>query len=764
MAAKPVPADTDLENARLLLLVAQGHPEFAGGELLAGDDGWRVRLDIKVEMPLHVKDDGVSETGVNTVETVFFEFPPGYPWRSPRVTLRKDFPRNFPHLLPGSSTNAPRPCLVDGNQDEFFLQFGLVEYGIYQVINQAAVWLRKAAIGDLIDPAQGWEPMMRRDFDDIIAIDAEAARSAVTKAGGFVVWGARYFRRGEFDSHPNSGAQAWISSNGETTPLRNSPNDEQFTASSKKGSESAGNTIVGLVWPDKLPNGKPHVSDIYWPEDIETLGNLRARAKDLGCERGLRLLLSNIERSFTGFQLLAPIPIGIVLCVRRPAHIIGSVSQIELLPYVLEIRALQNRESLFADGDSEPVGAAMHYQTLTPRLLRTLSGAPDRPKLALLGAGSVGSKLAMHAARSGQDIVAVSDEGLLRPHNLARHALGGRHVISNKAEALAEELAALQLTPSTYKGNLVTGLLDPEARKAIIPNSTEIVVNATASLSVREALVTATTPRDRLRLFEAALFARGRIGYILVDGKTHNPSHADLMAELYATLDDVETADLLFDPVEGLTEVQIGQGCGSHTMIVDDAQLSMMTAALSKEICRAVDQPTDEGLIVVGTAEADSPTTRWTRRSVPPFETVAINGSDGWELRIASRVAERIRAESKCYATVETGGIMIGLSSARLKTVTVVDILDAPPDSKRSAHQFVLGTQGLQDEIERRHNRSGRTLFDVGTWHSHLIDVGPSATDWGTAAELAAGRAPPSILLISTPKKFHALVVKRKGA
>jgi hypothetical protein len=205
MAAKPVPDDTDLENARQLLLVAQGHPEFAGGELLAGDDGWRVRLDIKVEMPLHVKDDGVSETGVNTVETVFFEFPLGYPWRSPRVTLRKDFPRNFPHLLPGSSTNAPRPCLVDGNQDEFFLQFGLVEYGIYHVINQAAVWLRKAAIGDLIDPAQGWEPMMRRDFDDIIAIDAEAARSAVTKAGGFVVWGARYFRRGEFDSRQTRG-------------------------------------------------------------------------------------------------------------------------------------------------------------------------------------------------------------------------------------------------------------------------------------------------------------------------------------------------------------------------------------------------------------------------------------------------------------------------------------------------------------------------------------------------------------------------------
>lgn len=105
---------------------------------------------------------------------------------------------------------------------------------------------------------------------------------------------------------------------------------------------------------------------------------------------------------------------------------------------------------------------------------------------------------------------------------------------------------------------------------------------------------------------------------------------------------------------------------------------------------------------------------------------------------------------------------MIGCASARLKTVTVVDLLDAPPDSRRSVSLFVLGTAGVQEAIQNRHDRSGRTLFDVGTWHSHLQDCGPSATDWQTADELAAERAPPSILLITTPKRFHALVSKRK--
>lgn len=751
----------DIGAADHLLRVAKGHPEFAGGEVL-GD--MRVRLDLKVEMPLHLKDDGVSTTGVRTIESVIFAIPPGYPWRSPRVTLRHDFPRSFPHLLPGSPADLPQPCLVDGDQDEFFLQFGLAEYGIFHLIEQTAIWLRKAAIDRLIDPNQGWEPMMRRNLVDVIALDAAAARKVVTKSGSFVAWEAHYSRRGEVDACLTAGASAWITSSAVAVPLSSKPDDKRFTASPVKHGVGFGNSIVGIVWQDKLPNGKSQVSGRYWPEDIATLGDLRARAKTFGCERSLDLLLSNIERCFSGYVLPAPIPVGIVLCVRRPNPLIGTDSPIELLPYMVEIRASAQRTSLFAQGENEPVAPAVHYQSLTASLLQALSGAPQRPALAILGCGSVGSKLAMHAARAGQEIVAVSDEGWLRPHNMARHALGGRHVATDKAEALAKELRELDQSPIVHKGDLVIDLRDAKRRNGIIPTSAKAVVNATASLSVREALVVTTASRDRARLFEAALFGRGRVGYLLVDGKSHNPNHADLMAELYATLDDVETASLLFDAVEGLAEVQIGQGCGSLTMTVDDAQLSMMTAALSKEINHALDQSANDGLIVIGTSDASTPATRWVRRFVASFETVPIEGSDGWELRISSRVAERIRAEAKSYATVETGGIMIGLSSARLKTVTVVDVLDAPPDSKRLANLFVLGTQGLQSEIQRRHYASGRTLFDVGTWHSHLADVGPSPTDWQTAADLTAGRTPPSILLITTPKRFFALISKRKAA
>jgi hypothetical protein len=756
-----VPVEAAPDAAENILRIALTHPECVGGGVLDPDEGRLcVRIDMNVEMPLHMKADGVSASGVLVSEPVILKLPPNYPWQSPRFYLREDFPRNFPHLMPFATT--PRPCLVEGDQDEYFLQFGLVEYGVFHLIEQLAIWLRKAAICDLINVEQGWEPMLRRDFRNALQIDADAARTAVNKAGGWAVWRGRFFRRGTAESCLTDTTRAWISSDGKATPLRQGAEDKTFTSKWRDSDVSLGNSVIGVIWPDKNPNGTPHINATYLPETVATLRDLRERATDFGCGRGLQTFLANLERSFEGTNLSTPIPVGIVLCVRRPIHLIGSTSDIELLPYVVELRANRKRTSLFAKGDDEPVAPAMHYQSLTPSLLRTLSGTPARPSLAMLGCGSVGSKLAMHAARAGQNIVAVSDDGSLRPHNMARHALGAEHIASNKADALASELAGFGLSPAVNTADLSVALRGPERSREVIPRSAGAVVNSTASLSVREALVSAANPNQRTQLFEAALFGRGRGAFLLADGLSHNPSHCDLIAELYATLEDERAAKLLFDPAEGLTEVQIGQGCGSLTMTMDDALLSTMTASLFQEIGRVLDGPTGDGLIVVGTADADSPATRWTRISVPAFETVDIAGSDGWTLRMSRRIAARIKAEAKASSAVETGGIMIGLTSARLKTVTVVDLLEAPADSRRTASTFLLGTDGLQTAIQYRHEQSGRTLFDVGTWHSHLQDVGPSRTDWQTAADLAAERAPPSILLISTPARFHALVSQRK--
>lgn len=744
------------------LRMARKHPACAGGRVLVCSDGRsRFELNMRVEMPIHFKPDGQSSSGVRLIEPVIATLPPGYPWQSPRFALRPDFPRDFAHLMPFSAE--PRPCLVDGDQDEFFLQFGLVESGLFHLIEQLALWLNRAAIGDLIDPRQGWEPMLRRDYRDFIELDALAARAVVKKNGGWQVWKATHFRRGPESGGLGDDVEAWLKSRGEPMPLTRNPADGSFTYRQMKDDIATGQTAVAIIWPDKGADGRPFVSAKYLPESVRTFADLKARAGELGCRRGLDGFITNLERSFEGMSLPRSIPVGVVLCARRPVHLIGTDSDIELLPYVIEIRANDVRSSLFVQGDAQPVSPATHYQALSRPLLSALSDTPERPAIALLGCGSLGSKLALHAARSGQEIAAVSDHGFLRPHNMARHALGPDHVAGNKAEALAKELGGFNLAPTIFKDDLSVGLRDAAGSTQILPSKAAVGINTTASLAVREALVAAATAKLKHRLFEVALFGRGRGGLILMDGRRHNPSHADLMAELYATLDRTAEADLLFGSGEGLATVQVGQGCGSMTMTMSDARLSQMAAASSLQLDRLMMAPGQNGRICVGIAD-DAGSLSWRETEVSAFVDVPIQGSDGWQMRLSPRVVARMRDEIAHYSSVETGGVMMGCVSARLKSVTVVDLLDPPNGSKRSASLFVLGTNGLQNMIQDRHERSGRTIFDVGTWHSHLLDSGPSATDWRTAAELAADRVPPSVLLIATPKRFHALIARQEAA
>ena len=301
-----------------------------------------------------------------------------------------------------------------------------------------------------------------------------------------------------------------------------------------------------------------------------------------------------------------------------------------------------------------------------------------------------------------------------------------------------------------------------EKRRILLLRDAGCAVNTTASLAVREALSALPAKEVKPRLAEAALFGRGQGGFLLVDGVAHNPTLSDLTAELYATAGSPRLRALLFDADHGLAEVQIGQGCSSLTMPMTDMRLSAMTAGLTEQLLQELQAPAGEGCIIVATTAADSPDTHWFRQSVAPFAVVDVEGADGWTLRIAQRVLEEIYAEVARWPDVETGGLMIGTCSARLRTVTVVDLLPAPPDSKRSASRFVLGTEGLKAAIKARHGESGATLFDVGTWHSHLADEGPSALDRRTAAELAAERPPPSALLIVTPARLFGLMGVRQ--
>lgn len=703
-----------------------------------------------------MKVDGISQSGVRRVETAIAKLGPSYPWSSPTFYLRFDFPRDLPHLQPSPPDELPRPCLIDGNQREYFFQYGLVELGIFHLVHQLVLWLKHAAEGALIDQVQGWEPTLRRDRSHSLVVDVENCRAIVDRNGGYRVLKATYFRSGPADARLTDGVLSMIDVGKDTVPLKRE-DDKLFTAT-RTDDIDHGNTVCCVLWPDKLASGAPFVAESYMPETVTTLTSLRQRATELNCTLALDAFLGNVERYFSGYILERPVPIAIVLCARRPFHLMGTTSDIELLPYVLEIRAMKVRSSLFAVGDEEPVAPATQLDRTNPDLLRSVSGAPETGSVAMLGCGSVGSKMAMHLARCGIEIPIICDAYRLMPHNMARHALARPPLALYKADELAEELSHLGQSPQIHKGDLVTELATLEGRHAALPRRAAYAVNTTASLSVREALSALSAKEVAPRLVEAALFGRGYGGFLLVEGADHNPTLSDLISELYATAWSERVRNLLFDQQFGLAEVQIGQSCSSLTMPMTDMRLSAMTAGLTEALVDQMHLAHEVGSFILGATDSATLDTRWHAQSVRPFEVIPIEPMEGWTLRISQRVLEEIRAETDRYPAVETGGVLIGTCSGRLKAITVVDLLAAPPDSIRSADHFVLGTRGLKKAILSRHRDCGNTLFDIGTWHSHLSNQGPSSLDMKTACELAAERPPPSVLLITTPGGMYALM------
>ncbi|MFC6642225.1 hypothetical protein [Sulfitobacter profundi] len=654
------------------------HPQVVGIDIASRADvesSVDVTLQIRLELPSRFR--GESPSGVRRVEAVKFSFPVSYPLYAPRPSLRDDFDRSHPHLQPNASGAPPEPCLVFGSPRELIQSGG----GILALLQQLLDWLDRAAMLELNDPDHGWEFVRRDHLNDLIVGDASKIRGLVKRTSG-----AAWHRTWVLAQFGQTDPYYRISFKGDEQVKMVEETLASLGPRTEKDEEWTGFSLGLSVWPGKNPDGTAVVSDQYLPETVRSVQELYERAQLYGCGKILAARMKRLRALLDGYVIKTALPVTVILIARRPFNLVGQTSPLEISPYVIE---LQSVDDLKPTSDAV-VRLAGHRDSISTDVLRRTShGDPSDSWLSwsMLGCGSLGSKIAMHLARSGRAPMTVIDNDIMDPHNYARHSCLPYSVdldsmfYSSKAGEFAHDASKLAQETVGFRIDANTVLRTEKLRRKLKLEKSKALLNTTASSVLRETLsFTGWSKGKAPRVMEACLMGDSDIGYFSVSGQGCNPNSSDLMTEFYHHM---RRDDALRSKVMGQSadEIVIGQGCSSLSMIASDARLSTLTAPLATLTGNVLSGKSvnEIGQFNIGRLHADGISQRWESHSVEPYTVVKGSANNAVYTRLARRVTTEIDAEIKRKPGSETGGVLVGRFSAIGNVFQVVDTIAAPP-------------------------------------------------------------------------------------
>jgi proteasome lid subunit RPN8/RPN11 len=682
-------------------------------------------LTVGVELPGRGPVDGVDIRKREPILLIFNR--ELFPYVAPLVySDRKDFPKNkFPHINVTARGIPAWFCLHRGSIDTWF-----AEHTVVDLVERARGWLRDAARKRLVPEGDGFEPTRAADKLGTFHYTPSDNIDGILKhwtdqrgAGGYSVIS---FELLDDESMAEIGASGYSVRQVAAVSADDYEGQKSlalaFNILAKKP-EYKGlfqRRLFGLlVWA-----AENEVSTEHFGEFPQTLGELEEWAD----KRGLPLGRALAEYLANDLHIFAGVPV--MLAVRRPQQVLGTDSDVELLNFLV----LAGGDHWPADGAWDPaasVDLSDHRTPLTPTFAQQISAIPvdgaAEPTI-VFGAGALGSKVTSHLVRAGSVAVRIVDNAKISPHNLVRHALGGRAIGLLKAEALKDELRKLYPGQTDLPIEAKNASVLPCLREAGFFEGYANLVDMTASNIVFNALRDADLP-DTIRVHRAEIADRGRLGFLSVEGAGRNPRLDDLQTLMFdSAIEDNAVSTWLHDVRTtrddrvgsgGLEDIQIGLSCSSATMKLADEVVSFHAAAATRRLrpFLAKDGPSrQEGAIYRSLFDENGDGLATTQIFAP---TVLLEADAGWQIRIAAGAAEKMSELMRQHSPRETGGILVGRLASTRKTVYVTRLLPAPPDSRGTPWVFTRGTEKLPEALDLVHRRTGGLLTYVGEWHSH---------------------------------------------
>lgn len=198
-------------------------------------------------------------------------------------------------------------------------------------------------------------------------------------------------------------------------------------------------------------------------------------------------------------------------------------------------------------------------------------------RVAILGCGSVGSKIAVMLARAGVERFVLVDDDILMSDNLVRHELDWRDVGLHKARALANRLRRIRpsLTVS-IRCQQLAGQDSPEAAENILNRIAEcdLIVDATANPAVSN-IMSSFTHTARIPLVWAEVFAGG-VGGIIA---RHRPGVEPTISLMRRAIENWFAQRVTASPPQAAPYELVADGT---PLIADDADVTSIAASAAR--------------------------------------------------------------------------------------------------------------------------------------------------------------------------------------
>lgn len=326
----------------------------------------------------------------------------------------------------------------------------------------------------------------------------------------------------------------------------------------------------------------------------------------------------------------------------------------------------------------------------------------------LAGVGALGGTLADIWVRECWGQWTFIDPDQLLPHNLPRH-IGFDGLVGQPKVHVVQELAKAIYPHEPPPGAIAKSIveegddIDEALREAQLIVDVTTTFEAPRSLAIRD---------DVPRTVSLFLTPSGLSSVMLMEDAGREQRIDALEGQYYRAILNSDW---------GTTHLQhhfgdrwVGGGCRDISVRMSNECIHAHAGILSRQLRQSVIK--DDARLCIWSLDDAAGAIH--AHEVQLFPVTSVVAGE-WTVRYDQGLLRKLKEIRAQALPNETGGAILGVTDFKNRTIVLVDVLPAPPDSEASPTHFTRGEEGQQQALEQVHQLTARVVDYVGDWHSH---------------------------------------------